>query len=118
MWRAVVLAGLLAALAIDDTAGASSVRRCGVVAGEGITPAHVTASGTSCRMARRVADRVSKVAVAPYNGCVKPTARLRLATPCRRLGYGCKTVKRIGYEHSGIRVRCTKARATVRWDLH
>jgi hypothetical protein len=115
---AVLVGALITALAITGTAGAASVKRCGAVPGEGITPTRVTAHGTSCGKARRLADRVSKVTTAPFRGCVKVAAQqLKLVRPCHRLGYSCKTVKRIGFDDSGIRIRCQKHQARVGWDL-
>lgn len=110
----------VAALSTAPAAPASTAatRQCGTVGGEGVIPADIEADGPSCRLARRLANRVSKVAQAPFDGCVAlGGTRVQLVKPCRRLGYRCQTLRRIGYRSYGIRVGCRKGARTVKWDL-
>ncbi|WP_026912656.1 hypothetical protein [Patulibacter minatonensis] len=116
--RSLVPPGLaLAAVLLALPAGthAASARTCEDVLGEGATPFQITASGTSCSAARKLASRVSKVRGARFRGCSYVSGReLKLTSPCVRSGYRCRTTARVG---DTIRVRCVRGGRTVRFRM-
>lgn len=119
--RAAGLAVVALALgaAVPSAAGAASAKSCTDVLDEGVTPREITTRGTSCATAKRLATRVSKVTVSPFNGCVRvsrtdPTIRLK--NPCRKSGYSCRVIARDKSANS-IRVSCRRGARNVRWTL-
>ena len=114
-WQAGLLA-LCLGLMLAASSSAASLRSCGDVGGEGVIPTDIASYGDSCQTAKRLADRVSKVAQAPFNGCVALTGtRIRLIKPCLRLGYSCRAIRRLGT--SGMRVGCRRGDRWVNWSL-
>lgn len=111
---AVALA-LCAAAAIPTAASAASAKTCKDIIGEGSSPFQITARGTSCTVARRLAGRVSKVREAPFKGCTYISGRkLRITSPCVRSGYRCRTVSRSG---DTIRISCNRGSRNVRFRM-
>ncbi len=109
---------LLALTALTVTpAWAAAPKACGDIPEEGVSPAAVTAYGTTCTKARSVARKASKVADAPFNGCVRLTDRLQLKKPCVVAGFRCRTIRRTGYKNFGIRVGCHRGSQRVAWTL-
>lgn len=120
--RTTALAGstVLAALGVwsigaPGAHGASRVS-CDDIVDLGVTPTEISVAGVGCRTGRRLANRVSKVRQAPYNGCLYTTgARIRLTSPCRKDGYRCRAISRGAYD--SVRVSCNRGSRNVKWTL-
>jgi hypothetical protein len=116
--RRLSLLGLALALSLAGSGRAeATVRDCGAIGGEGVTASSIVADGESCKVARRVADKVSKVTQAPWRGCTEVASRrVQLHQPCVRYGYTCKTLRRIA-QGNGLRVGCRRGARSVKWNL-
>jgi len=90
-------------------------RSCGSVGGEGVIPTRIRATGTSCARAKRVADRAAKVR--SFGGCVVLRGTRLQFAPCTINGFRCRTIRRIGFDDSGVRVACRSGGAQVKFDL-
>ncbi|WP_354701945.1 hypothetical protein DSM112329_02287 [Paraconexibacter sp. AEG42_29] len=100
-------------VATAGEAGAAKATACGDILAEGVTPTRVTAEGTTCKTARRVATRAAKVP--SFGGCAKASrTRVTIKQPCRVLGYRCVTLKPSTARDSGY-IRCAKGSAFVRF---
>lgn len=92
------------------------VRICSDVIGEGVTPRDISTRDIRCGPARQIADRVSKVNVDPWNGCVLASSlHIRLTDDCAMSGFRCRSAGRGEYDE--LYVRCVRGRQQIDWTL-
>jgi len=105
----------LAALAGSPSA-AGTLRHCGAIRGEGVVPRSIVTHDVRCRLARKVANRVGKVARAPWHGCIVLSGtREDLKRGCVVRRFHCREAGRGAYD--ALKVRCTRGRQRIDWVM-